>query len=492
MLLRSKPHLAASRSLLQPDPAQAAACLLLGTLGAAAAVHGRWALPIAAWLYAIFLLRFTRTVGVITGALGVWAATALSLCFMMFAAGLDVISPLTGLCVVLGLTLVLPYLIDRLLARRLPPLPASLIFPAALVGVEFGLATLTPIGSMLQPMAPSQHDNLPLLQLASITGSYGITFVMAWFASVIMLVVEDRSVLRRARLPLITYGLVLGLVIIGGTLRLQTAPAVDTVRVVGVSAARSVDRAAEQDQDRRAGFAKLNADLLASTRREARAGAAIVVWSEAAAPVEDRDRPELLRRIGAVARETGATVLAGLIVFTDGRERNEAVLVRPDGSVAWTYQKSFPVPGLDDLDPGDGRVAQEETPLGRLAAVICYDADFPALVRQAASADLFLVPSNDWPEFGRTHTEKIAVRGVENGFSIMRQDSNGLSRAYDPYGRVLASVDYFGADQASTVAYLPTRGTPTVYGQVGDVFAWACLAGLVVLAGAAVIGRWRG
>ncbi|MGN9846483.1 hypothetical protein ACTMTI_51100 [Nonomuraea sp. H19] len=63
--------------------------------------------------------------------------------------------------------------------------------------------------------------------------------------------------------------------------------------------------------------------------------------------------------------------------------RNEAVLADPRGQAVRTQQKARPVPGLDRFDPGDGRVPTADTPFGRLAGVTRFDADFPALMRQA-------------------------------------------------------------------------------------------------------------
>ncbi len=142
--------------------------------------------------------------------------------------------------------------------------------------------------------------------------------------------------------------------------------------------------------------------------------------------------------------------------------------------------------------PGDGVVPTVDTPYGRLANLICFDADFPGLARQGGrdGVDLMLVPANDWREFGEVHTQKATIRAIENGYSLVRQDTNGLAQAVDYQGRVLASSNYFTTDQQTMVAYVPTKGVRTVYASVGDLFVWLCAAALALLTGAAARRAW--
>ena len=70
-------------------------------------------------------------------------------------------------------------------------------------------------------------------------------------------------------------------------------------------------------------------------------------------------------------------------------------------------------------------------------------------------------------------------RAIENGFSPVRPISNGFSITTDYYGRVSTYTDYFTSENPVMVAYVPTKGRSTIYSQVGDVFGWLCVAGLV-------------
>jgi apolipoprotein N-acyltransferase len=72
----------------------------------------------------------------------------------------------------------------------------------------------------------------------------------------------------------------------------------------------------------------------------------------------------------------------------------------------------------------------------------------------------------------------------------VRQTDAGLSIAVDPYGRVLAQTDFFGATDRTLVAQVPVRHVPTIYTLVGRWFEWVFVAGfLLVIAGALIARR---
>jgi apolipoprotein N-acyltransferase len=173
--------------------------------------------------------------------------------------------------------------------------------------------------------------------------------------------------------------------------------------------------------------------------------------------------------------------------------KDEAVLIDPSGTVVARYEKSHLVPfgEQNEVVPGDGTVPLVDTPYGRLSTAICFDADFPALMRQAGQggADLVLLPSHDWQALDPEHTYDATFRAIENGYSLVRESAQGLSMTVDYEGRVLAASDYYTTDNQIMVASVPTHGVRTIYATIGDLFAWLCLLGLVALIGLALIQR---
>src|SRR5207247_2207576 len=83
----------------------------------------------------------------------------------------------------------------------------------------------------------------------------------------------------------------------------------------------------------------------------------------------------------ALARTTGTYLDLGIVMVLQQPVQShffldESILIDPTGSVVWRYEKAHPTPGEQEA-PGDGNVPTVQTPYGRLATVVCYDADFP-------------------------------------------------------------------------------------------------------------------
>jgi apolipoprotein N-acyltransferase len=120
---------------------------------------------------------------------------------------------------------------------------------------------------------------------------------------------------------------------------------------------------------------------------------------------------------------------------------------------------------------------------GTLSGVVCWDDAFPATVRQAGrnGTDTLMVPANDFREVDPLRTQMAVYRATENGVSLVRQASNGLSMATDPYGRVLGTMDHLTASERVMVAQVPTKRVFTLYAIIGDLFGWLAMAGFVAV-----------
>ncbi len=481
---------------------------------------GRWAIPLAVWFAPLFLLRFVRFQrplwGYLLASLVRAAAAAVTLQGIIPAPAV-IFYPLV---LFLALLTSLPYLADRLITPRLSGFTGTLVFPTAYITVEY-LGSFGPFGAF-SSMANTQYGNLPLMQLAAVTGLYGITFLITWFATVVNWAWERGFAWAQVRGGVLLYAGILSAVLLAGGARLALFPPQATqVRVAGLSAPQAAVTTLNQKLSMdttmalmagkasladvalaRSAYAPVADDLLARSQQEARAGAKIVVWPEAGASVLQADEPALIQRAGALAQQEGIYLDLGLAVILNHAAagapavKDEAVLLDPAGKVVWTYEKTHLVPFQETglIVPGDGKLPWVDTPVGRLSNGICFDLDFPSLARQAGKAGvaLMLVPSNDWREIDPLHTQNAAFRAIENGFTLVRQTSNGLAMTVDYQGRVLAASDYFTTGQQVMVAYVPVRGVRTLYAAVGDVFAWLCVLGLVALTGMAILlGRQR-
>lgn len=466
--------------------------LAVGAVLALFATGGRFDVPLAAWLFSVFLLRFTRTTRPALGLPLVWLALTGSALSLMWQVALPMQLLYFLGAAGLGFVLAIPYIVDRLLGSRLGTVGRLGLFPAALVVCASLLGQFGPFGTMFGAFAVTQHEQLGLLQVLSLGGTYTVAFLIGTLATVTNHVWETRVSRQSVRVAVV-YAAGVAVIVAGGQLRtaLFPVPSSPTVRVAGINpTSASIDAAEHRlgesltdlnavsrvDPDRvRTAVAGLNAQLLADTRRAAEAGAKIVLWSENSARFLDMDESAFLSQAGVLARQFGIylDVAANVYLPDAPYGRDETVLIGPDGGIMWTYQKRHPVPGMELYKPGDGPVPVVNTPYGRLANVICYDADFPALMH--VNADIMLVPGGDWPELGRTHTQMEAMRAIENGYNLVRSDFDGSSQAFDYQGHMLSQQDTTTGDNSPWLSDIPTRGKTTIFRVTGEILAWLCL-----------------
>ena len=463
------------------------------------AAGARFDLPIAAWIAPILLLRFSRTSAFWPAVAGVVVAMSLQMASFLIQSAIPFTATTPFSCLGVGAIFATPYLLDRAIGDRLTGFIRTMLLPVAAVMTEYVAASLLPLGASIGTRANTQSDWLALLQVIALFGPYAIGFLIALSATTANAIWE-----RPTRATVLRYGgafAILKLAIIAsGETRLAIAANSglgDTVKVAAVNPSFAVREparkgvamgnypasaetlAAVATPTMRTTYAAVQEELLASTRAAARAGARIVIWSETAAPVLEADKLPFLQRVASLARDEGIYVNAAIGV---PYERNETFLFGPDGSGNWHYRKTHPVPLMEPVAAFYSRPPVKQTRYGRLTNLICYDADWPSLSR--INADIMLLPGWDWPQEGYVHTIKISrLRAIENGYSMVRADYNGLTAAFDPYGRVLASKDTLAGEASTTIVDVPTRGVTTLYSQTGDVLAWLCAALTLIICG---------
>lgn len=402
----------------------------------------------------------------------------------------DFLSPPALLLVpILWLVDIPPLLVDRAAARRLSPGLALLAFPVSRVLAEWSVAAVNPMGGVLSTLGLSQYQATALIQVAAVTGVLGITFLVALVnaAAAALLTAPFREVRRGVA----AVGAAVGLLLIGGQARLvlaDTAPP-PTAHVVGISppadafhAASRASNAAELGQER---------SMLAATEQAASARADLIVWSEYAVYSSAESLPGLLDEVGRIAAEHRVHIqVATTLIDGERPVGNRAVLLGPDGTVIWEYDKQHPVPGNEPFPAGAAPMPVADTDHGRLTAAICFDGEFPDTIAHAgrAGADILLLPVMDWPGIGILHQQGATFRSIENGLSTVRQASGGVAAVIDPYGRILASVDHRSVAQQVLHAQVPTSGAATLAPHLQLAFVGA---NLVLLIGLALAGRRR-
>jgi apolipoprotein N-acyltransferase len=356
--------------------------------------------------------------------------------------------------------------------------------------------------------------NLALAQLTTITGIYGLSFVVAAFNALIAWSDANTTQPPRRRLAILASATaVLLAVMIAGPHFVPKAVANHTARAVQLN----FPEADEYPPD----WFKVHASELDEIERFSLAPSAhhpdLLVWPEAPAPFSYQD-VQFAHMASSLAIGFGYPFIVGVVewkpetVSEGGTSHtimapyNSALMFDAQGRRVFSYDKVHLVPfGEYEPFPLIHRVVANVSSevggfrkgtkysVGRFAngysfsVFICYEAIYPGEIRRFAAngAQLFVNISNDgW--FGHSaaaeqHLGMARVRAVENRRWLVRATNSGITASIDPYGRIYRPLPR----DVRAAADLPYdfRTKETIYTRFGDWFAWLCVIVSVILLG---------
>jgi apolipoprotein N-acyltransferase len=361
----------------------------------------------------------------------------------------------------------------------------------------------------------SQATVLPIAQLASLFGVYGVSMLVAAVSTALALSAAGwagRPAAGPAKAgpsvhqwsPVVVVVVIVAAVAAWGSRRAAVSEwthAGEPIRVGMIQG--NVDQAQKWDTAR---ASSIFHDYLLMTRQAIREGAQLVLWPESSTPFlfeENRPGAAMVRTLAQQAR---VPILFGSDQIERGRPDrlyNSAFLVRGDGTTAGVYRKMHLVPFGEyvpmqrllffaaPLTEQSGTFSPGLTPEllpvdgHPVSVAICYEIVYPDLVRQfvAGGSELLTTITNDaW--FGRTsapyqHFQQASMRAIENGRYLVRSANTGISGIVDPYGRVVEQTAIF--QSAVLVGEARYLRTSTFYGRHGDVLAYASAVAAIAL-----------
>ncbi len=347
------------------------------------------------------------------------------------------------------------------------------------------------------PLGSAVVTLVPVAQLASVLGVYGVSGFLVTLAALVAVALTTDGRLRilsaAAAVALLTGVSVWGAArVADGRLTREGTPY--TVGLVQPNISQ------EQKWDRRlAGDIARRFDRL--TREAVAGGAQAVLWPESSTPYMFDEDPVQAAAIRALVQQTGVPLLFGTDEVergTPNRFYNSAFVLDPTGATAAVYRKIQLVPfgefvplkdllffvsplvdAVADFKPGE-RVTM--LPFGEHMAstAICYEVVYPHLIRRAVleGAELLTTITNDaW--YGESsapfqHWELASMRAIEQGRYLARAANTGISGIVDPYGRAVVKTAVF--EEAVVTAQVRFLQSRTVYATIGDAVALMSLA----------------
>lgn len=414
-----------------------------------------------------------------------------------------------------------------------PVVPLSLSLPLAWVVQDFARNFFPFGGFAWANIAYTQRSFLTLLQVLDLTGVYGLSFLL--ILSNALLAELWIWMRKRRQFPFslaVFFCLLFALVLIYGKLRLTW------VREASGSLPKTTISLIQGNISQGEKWIEENSEEIISRHLKLSRPADLIVWPEAAFPAvlpPEIDRINLLRALPG-------PLLMGVVAYEGSLPSewpprpedksfalyNAAVLIEPGGRIVdryykthlvpmgeyvplhrWLFFLSKIVPSISSFTPGrelnlmklpphpppphPPRTAVDSGSLslggrGVFGITICYEDLFPEISRTLTQkgADFLVNLTNDaWYEHSSAvfqHADFSRYRAIENRRTMVRATNTGVTGFFSPAGETIASAPVF--EEATLTAEVPVGGATSFYTRKGDLFAWGCVLGVILLAGA--------
>lgn len=392
------------------------------------------------------------------------------------------------------------------LARRAEEkgIPAVLSFPVFWVGLEY-IRSFLLTGFPWASLGYTQYRVPVLIQVADLTGVYGISFLVA-LANVVIYLLLRKFVKKGGESELAVRGAIvlavlLTAVLVYGEIRMREPETGHPLKISLIQG--NIDQGIKWDP----AFMEATVSIYDRlTRKAVREGTDLVIWPESATPFFfQEDSPQSLR-VRELARELRVELLFGSPAYDDTggirRYFNSAFLVSSAGVPAGRSDKVHLVPfgeyvplahllpfvsklveGVGDFSPGDS-IRPLETAKGKVGVLVCFEGIFPEISRRyvAEGARVLVNVTNDaW--YGRSsapyqHLSMAVFRAVENRVPLVRAANTGITAIIDRNGVIGHRTGLFEESFLNGEVRAGSNGT--FYTRFGDLFALLCLAASAV------------
>jgi apolipoprotein N-acyltransferase len=359
--------------------------------------------------------------------------------------------------------------------------------------------------------------NPALVQLTTITGIYGISFLVVVFNALLVgsVSAETGSATKRRRAIFVTAIVVLAFMESIGARFVPKAAGTHLVRVIQPNFPENTQYLGDWYAEHQTEMAELEQLSLRPSPGPQQPD--LLIWPEAPAPFSFQD-PHFGPTMAHIVERLHHPVVVGVIewkpqqIVINGIHRNGAVpfnsaaMIDEYGQRRFSYDKIHLVP-FGEYEPfplihqvvssvsaevggfhkGQERNAGTFSNGNKFSVFICYEAIYAGEVREFANrgAELLINISNDgWfgtSQAAEQHLRMARVRAVENRRWVIRDTNNGITASIDPYGNVTRVMR---RDERNS-ADLPYdfRTDKTIYTRFGDWFAWMCVIVSVILVG---------
>lgn len=352
-------------------------------------------------------------------------------------------------------------------------------FPVFFTTFEFLLLQFSADGTA-GSIAYSQSNFLPVIQIASVTGILGVTFLVTFVPSVVAVGWYYRSKKNKFRYIVSAAVIIMVSVFLFGIIRINNNSEKNTMKVGLVVLDEKFHNITDRPDFQKE---KLVAELYTKEVSDLAAqGAQLIVLPERAINITKETGDSIISILSNAAKQNHVFIITGYTNFRNDPERNSALVINAEGNPIADYNKVHLVKGLErQFTPGSepGLFTLNEAQEG---IAICKDLDFPDYIKRYGKGNVsFLcIPAWDFVKDDWLHSRMAILRGVENGFSEIRTARLGRLTISDCYGRVTSEANSSNGRRTALTGKVSLQKRNTVYTRFGDWF------GMINLIAAAV------
>ncbi len=372
-----------------------------------------------------------------------------------------------------------------LCVHRLSSWYAVFVFPTLWVSYLYLFILLLAKGDITGLPIFSQVQFPPTVQIVSITGLLGLSFLTILLPSGLILSWYYRKThQKQAVLSLFSTLSIIVVALAFGITSLQQNDSLPKLKV-GLAAKSVLDFHSFLTERNKDPIAQAHA-FADTVHRLAENGAEYILQPEKTLWVTPDDQREIFQILSHSAQENKVYVFAPLALVHRLPQRNALYVFAPNGNLVAAYNKMHLVSGFESAFIPGNSLSTIPLPTGLIGLEICHDMDFlkPTKNYSQKGIGLLFVPAEDFgvQTDGKWHAQVAIVQSIVGGFSLARSAYFGFLSATDPHGRILSWQPTVPGKEITAIVDVPIASGHTFYSRTGDWFPWLnCMGTLIFL-----------
>ena len=383
-----------------------------------------------------------------------------------------------------SISTIFPFIIDLIFWRRIAKWKNIFIYPLSLAFTEYILSFYYFSNNNL--LAYSQLDNITILQIISLFGTFFLSFIIALFASTldysINIYFKEKKISK-----FFYYYIAINIIIyLYGGIILLIPYNKETFRAVSV---RGISQPYYVRKEKDIRPLEVYYEYINTTLKQSKdIRADFISYAERAFAFEENDTNIFVNQVIDMVKYYNIDTLLSLDIRYKKKEirnkQNMNIFIKNNGDIIYNYTKHNLIPFVEyDYFPSKEPLKVLDTKMGKLSTVICYDINYPMFINSLSkkNIDILIVPSWDYPGVAEFQSKEARYKAIEGGFNLIKNTANGVVIASDYKGRIL---NYFSGKECEDyfiVTELYKHGIKTLYSYIGQVFNFVYLLGLILV-----------